>query len=362
MKNLKARRFYLLCLVVFMLLALCRGSEPVLVPTLDTPLDDKRSTLYCPTLQMVWDRLGRVVGGPIAMSQQDELVTRLNAAECPSNVVPVDAHVTVVGFAGQRFRQKLEQALHARFGFDAPELPPIFADGRDVIVSYSHLNRCLLFPRKFVRSNKAALPFMCAGKKYGVAFFGVPKSSADRFESQVAVLHYAHEAEFAICLKTRVEHEFVVLASMQRPDTLLSAVETVQSYLRAAREASGKVAPDGKRHVRMLAEGDLLAIPVVELGVAANFPQLCRRRFKNKGFEKVWLRQVYQDVAFKMDETGIEARSTAYAEMFGGSAQPRRLVFDKPFLLTLWNRDAERPYLVLWVASPDVLVQLKATE
>ncbi|MCX7005503.1 MAG: hypothetical protein NTV22_19860 [bacterium] len=66
---------------------------------------------------------------------------------------------------------------------------------------------------------------------------------------------------------------------------------------------------------------------------------------------------VYQDVVFKMDETGAAVKSTAYEDIFcEGSSKPRRFIFDKPFLLTLWVAGAPQPYLTLWVAGPDVLV------
>jgi hypothetical protein len=111
-----------------------------------------------------------------------------------------------------------------------------------------------------------------------------------------------------------------------------------------------------------LSKGDLLAIPVVNFSVAANFPQLCDRLFKNKRFEQVYLHQVYQDIHFKMDESGAAVRSTAYGAAFGGSSEPRRFLFDQPFLLTLWKNDAELPYLAAWIASPDALVAFRGDE
>ena len=61
-----------------------------------------------------------------------------------------------------------------------------------------------------------------------------------------------------------------------------------------------------------------------------------------------------------MDEEGAVVKSTAYGtDLFGGSSKPRRFVFDKPFLLTLWKNKADQPYLAVWVASPDVLIPFK---
>jgi hypothetical protein len=36
---------------------------------------------------------------------------------------------------------------------------------------------------------------------------------------------------------------------------------------------------------------------------------------------------------------------------------PRRFVFDQPFMMTLWMKGAEWPYLASWVDSEDVMVK-----
>ncbi len=36
--------------------------------------------------------------------------------------------------------------------------------------------------------------------------------------------------------------------------------------------------------------------------------------------------------------------------------EPRRFVFDRPFLIYLQQRQAQQPYFVMWVENPEVLV------
>jgi hypothetical protein len=36
--------------------------------------------------------------------------------------------------------------------------------------------------------------------------------------------------------------------------------------------------------------------------------------------------------------------------------EPRRFVFDRPFLIYLQQRQAKQPYFVMWVENPEVLV------
>jgi len=195
-----------------------------------------------------------------------------------------------------------------------------------------------------------------------VEFFGVPQRDADDFASQVEIVHYSGESNLVIRLTSQIANEFIVLAKIRQPETLLAGVNTIRGHLEAKRKGFTDVVVNGKKELFLdtLAHGDLLAVPVVDLNAATDFPQLCSRTFKNKGFEQVWLHQVYQDVRFTMDEAGATVRSTAYGAAFGGgSSTPRRLVFDGPFLLTLWQDKAPQPYLAVWVASPDLLVPFR---
>ena len=340
-----------------MFVGVCHGT-PEIAPTLDTELDATNTVVYCPTLTIAWDGLEGIVGGPLQMQEQDELVGKLNDASCPTGVVPEDAHVAMAGYADQGIVSKLEEALRKKFGAKAPELPAILSDKRTVIVTYSYLCRTLPFPKKFARSKTHPLNFHSGNNTHPVHFFGAPQRTADDFASQVEILHYSGENDFVIHLSSRVEDEFIVLAKIPPPETLSAGVDRVRKYLDAERKGFTKLEVNGKKQFYMntLTEGDLLAIPVVDLTVVTNFPELCDRMFKNRGFEQVWLHQVYQDVHFKMDEAGATVRSTAYGAAFGGSSKPRRFVFDKPFLLTLWKKGAKQPYLAVWIASTDVLL------
>jgi hypothetical protein len=335
---------------------------PRLTPTLDTKLEGTNSVVYCPTLQIAWADLERIVGGPIEMQKQDDLLRRLNDASCPTDVVPEDAHVAMAGFTDQGIVPKIEEALRKTFGASAPRLPPILSNKRTVIVTYSYLFRTLPFPKQFARSTTIPLDFRSGKGSLPVEFFGAPQRTADDFASQVNILHYSGEDDFVVLLSSRVKDEFVVLAKVQQPDTLSSGVATVQKQLEAERKGFTKLEVGGKTefYLNTLSHGDILAIPVVDLNVATNYPQLCDSLFKNPGFEEVWLHQVYQGVAFRMDEAGATVRSTAYGAAFGGgSSKPRRFLFDRPFLLTLWKQNAKQPYLAVWIASSDVLIPFK---
>jgi len=107
-------------------------------------------------------------------------------------------------------------------------------------------------------------------------------------------------------------------------------------------------------------EDDVLAIPIVNLNTEANFPQLCGRRFLNPGGAEQYLSRIYQDISFKLDQSGAEVRSTSSGVTVMGEPppkpRPRQFIFNQPFLRTVWKAKASLPYLAVWVAGPDVLM------
>jgi hypothetical protein len=334
------------------------------VPTLNTEIEGTNSIVYCPTLQIAWEGLERLVGGPIEMQDQRPLVNELNNSHCPTNVVPEAAHVFMAGSIKQGIKQKIEEALRSKFGSAAPALPTFAEATPDDMVAYSCLVRELPFLKKFVRSATIPLAFKFEKKSINVEFFGVPPSDSEKYARHVDIIHYGGDCDYSIRLRSRINGEYIVLSMMSRPETLAEGVETIRQQLEAPLKDSFEVMLKGERqsYMNVLSRGEILAIPVMNLKIARNFDEACGRLLKNKGFEMGWLRQVYQDIAFNMDESGASVRSQAVVEstFMCEPPKPRRFAFDRPFLLTVWQEKAPQPYLAVWVASPDILVPFKS--
>ena len=322
-------------------------AEPVIAPVLDTGLGGEKSTVYCPTLGLVWDRLEHHVDGPVKMVDADPLVAALNDEDIGENVLPQDACVSVFGPLNEAFLTRLQRALRHRFGGQAPALPASFQPTPGGFVSYACLQRSLPFEKKFVRATTSSMEFRTDGAAVAVEYFGVPPDKAEDYGSYVEVVRWTDANDFVLKLSSRLPGESIVLAKTPKPPSLLDGVESVFAALE-------------KSERRPLAKGDLLKIPVMKFNMEKRFPQLCNRLFTNPGHDQTMLTDVYQHVAFKMDEKGAIVRSVA--DGFGGfddrskPREPRTYIFDQPFMLSVWKEGATQPYLAVWVASADVLV------
>lgn len=352
-------------LVAGLFLCLSLGNAvgvPVITPTLDCNLDGTNSVIYCPTFQCAWDQLCKLVGGPVQMKDQDLLVKQMNAGHCPTGVIPEEAHVALAGFADQGIKDRIQEALRTNFGDRAPSLPSLGSDQKNMFVAYSHFQLEMPFPRRFIRSKTVPVRFKTGSGSTDVQFFGVTKQKADKYASQVKILHYAKD-QYVLSLKSLNGYD-IVLSKTGRPASLRVGVEQTRRYLQTELKEVTEVERNGKKlYFRdTLSMGDLLVVPIMDLNVAVAFTNLCNRLFTNPGFELAYLFQSYQDINFKMDEAGAFVRSTAFNGGFlsGESSEPRRFIYDSPFLLTAWMKQAPQPFLAIWVASPDVLLPFKA--
>ena len=328
-----------------------------IAPTLDTKLENNNSLVYCPTLLVAWDKLGEIIGKPIQFQNESTLAEILNAESLPGNVLPPDSYVAM---AGPISPDILNKKLKKKFGKNAPSVPSVFRNQMNVIIAYCHFQRMLPFPKKFIRSRKKPLKFSVKDKIHEVQFFGATKNTAEKYSDQVDILNYKSEDEFTISIKSKIKDEVIVLSKMLKPKTFTEGIATVKNHVENKKILSLEIVGNKTNFYRsILGEGDLLAIPVINFYVNTNFFELCNRKFINQRFTNLWINNAYQDVKFKLDETGAYVESTAGFDIFCSRTQeykPRRFIFDKPFLVSLWRKNSSQPYLALWVATDDVLL------
>lgn len=324
-----------------------------IVPTLEADARGADNLAYCPTLQMAWDELQTVTGKPVRMERPDPLLDKLNQGSCAAGVLPDGAFVAMASRGGPGFAPALAGRLRETFGDRAPAVPVELQREDLALVSYAYLQRDLEFPLLFHRSVTKPLRFAGAGGPVDVHFFGAPGPSAGDYAESVRALEYQGPDHFSLLCKSRRPDEMLLLAKMPAPANLAVAVQALMERMRKA---------DPLQESEALAKGDFLAVPVLNLKTEASFPELCGRPLLNRSVSPLGLDVVRQDIRFSMDEKGASMASSAYAGAFGAgpapaTTPPRRLLFDKPFLVLMCRKAAPQPYLVLWVANAEGMVR-----
>lgn len=201
--------------------------------------------------------------------------------------------------------------------------------------------------------------------------------------AQAVILDYRHADDFVIKLQGSpevdamlefgmlVDHpritDDIILAKVRPQPTLL---ETVQSVLaRCSEEGREKAlmeaaAAGRDAHERLsprLNQGsEVLRIPKIDLEVLHRYSELVNKQLLNQGCQDYFIAEALQAIKFRLDEKGADLSSEAAIEMtLGYVVQPRRFVFDRPFLLCLKERESQVPYLAVWVDNSEFLVRAR---
>jgi hypothetical protein len=126
--------------------------------------------------------------------------------------------------------------------------------------------------------------------------------------------------------------------------------------------------PHKHRVAETLRPLELLQVPILDLNIDHRFTELENQVVTNiPGESASTITVARETIKFRLDEVGADLLSQVEIVRvlgdFGGDGgaafdpeKPRHFVFDRPFLLALREKSASQPYLLCWVAHPDIMV------
>ena len=317
-----------------------------------------RNLVYCSNFQIAWDRLREdVVKAPVELTGAPEMARHMNEQPFPRECLSEHAYVALAGWVSDGILDRIRSQMAEKFPSVKPRLPP--ASGElDAIAAYAYLQKRLPFEMDFDRL-KQPMQFRAADTEVDVASFGIEDfASHDRREKelrkQVTVFDYVSDNDFIIQLTTK--QDAIILAKIPRSATLAKTLAQVKTRSRQ---------PIGHDVQKSLDLEEPLVVPVISLFVERKYSELVGRNFRNPGFTDKDIVAAMQLIRFQLDESGAVLEGEAVVVTWNGDEpppQPRRFVFDRPFLIYLQEREAKQPYFVMWVENPEVLVQTGDTE
>ena len=332
-------------------------SKTVILPTLDEPLPEGKNAIWCASFQIVWDRLASdVLKAPPQVSGAESLCARLNGTPFDASNLRQDCCYAAAGFVNDGIVEKITGDMRSRF----PSVPaPTLTSEQEAIVAYAYLGASLKFTIPFFDSRDALSFQDSASGEAAVASFGIRHDDDYAYydmREQVDVLYAAfglegyedgyHKAQFAIdpC-KDSTPYQ-IVLAYVPRGDTLGATLSQLEQKINGFAEA-----PHGDE----FGPNDVLLVPMQNWRIEHHFSELEGRdkHLKNPGFEGYYVAQALQTIDFRLDRGGAELKSEAkvfYAPV------PRYFIFDRPFLVYMKLRGAERPFFVMWVDNSELLL------
>jgi hypothetical protein len=228
--------------------------------------------------------------------------------------------------------------------------------GDDAIVIYGYLLKILPFAVHFERLDDP-LQFHSAGATTPVTAFGVSEEPGAGFDEtelrkQVSILDYKGPDDFVLQLDTLDRRDVIVLAKVPPAATLAETIAAVRGRI----DNSMLPVPQ-----RMFEPKETLAVPVVNLNVDRRYDEIIDRPFVNAAAQDLQVSRAAQVIRFHLDERGAHLESEV--EIMGENGhsepppppEPRKFIFDRPFLLLLQERGATEPYFAAWIANVELM-------
>lgn len=326
-------------------------------PVMATALYPERNTIWCGTFQLAWNQLQNdVVGAPVQMQDGPDWLRALNAQPFTTQDLSPGSYLARSGRIEDGVVESIRSAMARQFPHATIGIPD--APTQRGFVCFAYLAKALPFATSFRRFARP-MAFRGGARSTSVVQFGVDDSdhygpAADRLRRQVSVLDYRSDDDFVLRLNTRTEKEELIVAKVTPGKTL---GETAQSVLtRATTPLTGE---DGSGQ---LEDGEVFAMPIVEIHLTKRFDELVGKEFTSPGPEGRQLTMARQDIRLRLDESGAKLESSATAMGVDSiiNTNPRAFRLDKPFLLLLKERGDKAPYFAAWIADPEVLVKATA--
>jgi hypothetical protein len=323
----------------------------VILPTLDSPLPENKSAIWCCSFQLAWDELKtKVVQEPIQLNNADAISDRLNHGEFSRDLLPNDSYYATAGWNRDGVRDRIRADMKRLFPNDAY---PDLGDGSDGATAFAFLKTGLEFDTPY-DINPEPLKFKDrAGNETEVRSMGfVNETKPGKARRQMTILHH-REARAAPPISFAID-----LCATSKPNQLILAVIDRQATLQEMlADLEDKIAADSKHEFGPTQShpGDNLLVPCMKWKLNHHFKELEGPdiRFRNAGLKDMYLETALQTIEFRLDGAGVAVSSSSRIEV--KSREPADFYFNRPFLVVLKKRDAKVPFFVMWVDNAELL-------
>lgn len=333
-----------------------RLKQTTIVPTLDTPLPSGRNVIWCSSFQLAWNELrDTVIGAPLEVVGAQEVANRLNAARESASDLDTKSVYAAGGWVSKGIREMIIKDMAAKF---PSHTLPDFSEYADGILAYSYLTARVPFKHPFLQLHDGITFTDSQGVRTQVAGFGLWEAylpAHKKICDQVEILylrsgdeeHSSAPTEYVLDLCRHSKPYQVVVALVEPRGSLAETLGHVRTAI-----AEFKTLPLSKR-ARPLGGGDHLEIPEMFWRIDHRFRELIEKVVANSDLPMPIV-EAFQTIEFRMDRSGVVLKSQS--TVAAASALARNLSFNRPFLVYIQKRGAERPFFVMWVDNAELLV------
>lgn len=318
-------------------------------------LDDEitSNSVWCGTFQLVWnDMQNEVVKQDIVFQKQLEIVENLNKQTFKQDDISEEYYYKNFGLKTLKLKQEIETGIEEKFNESSDILDMLDWSGvpkddseyaemtENTYLFYVMLYREFNFEKEFTELENDV--FKGLEEYQDVKYFGINENSSEKLFSQVNVLYYNSEDDFAVLLKTK-EGDEVILSKGKNGNTYLDIYNNI---LRKEEEYTGK---------KYFTENDTLKVPNLDLNVLKKYDELVANGNPDKMFfdslgNLCEINAAIQTIKFSLDKSGGKIKSEALIDMTDTIAiaptyvEYRYFEFDSEFNIFLRENGKDLPY------------------
>ena len=296
------------------------------IPTLEHKISNDKNSVYCVTFLLAWEEIRNQINSPLTITNEYLDLKLLNHSTSFENVLKSNEYKV----SGE-------------------------VDG-DLISARAEFNKSLPFELKLQSFNNK-LTF--DGQK--ISSFGVNGYDNNEQLNIVKIIYYKNDNNFIIKLLPKEKEQEIILFKTEKSfNTIAEMTKEIEKLKEIGMIEKKNEKTSWKYYYK---EEDVVIIPKFNFNIETNYNSLEGNRF-NTNKQNYQIEYAWQRTAFILDENGAEIESeaeiaVAVEEMEEDyeKPKPKKMIFDKPFLILLKRTDSKNPYFGLWTTNTELMIK-----
>jgi len=333
--------------------------QTIVVPTLDTPIPEGKSAIWCASFQLAWNQLRSLAGSePLKIQGAEAIADQLNNAEVSEDDLSPEIYYAAAGLARDGIAETMQREMARKFG--KVRLPE-FGNLIDVIaIAYAFLQAEIKFDHPFFENHDPFAFEDTHGSRISVSSFGINQYvPAPKIREQVEILYSSNPfmdedvpLEYALDACKKSSPNQVVLAYIPKKESLKKILQDLDTKM-------AQYPPQNRpksRSLQGLSRTDGFLVPNMHFRIIHQFQELegSEKPIINTQFAGAYIGHASEIIQFKLDRSGVSLTSESKILVKMG---PRDFNFNRPFLLYMKKRGAKHPFFVMWVDNAELLIK-----
>jgi hypothetical protein len=295
------------------------------VATLENPIPENKNIIYAPAFLYAWDKIKEELKSPIIIGSTNSL----------------DFNLLNKSISHQSSLTDNEYSATAEI-----------VDG--AIIAKAFFNKTLPFQTKLQVLDD---PINFDTTK--VSAFGMYYYNEDAIKF-TQILYYKDDNNFILKLVPKdKQHEIILVKGLDKYQTLKEAIKLTSDLVSQGKQEQTDTKLLWKYQI---VQEDIFAIPTIKFNIATNYKNIEGQSFLTGNNKKHSVELAYQRTGFIFNENGAVVESEAVAAADSASAvrniiHPKKMIFDRPFLIIIKRADKKNPYFVMKVANAELLTR-----